>query len=227
MKKMTSEVQEKNEVNNNGITPKKLSSIMDMTHLNYGNMIKRLSGKRRFSDFILPYYSIALIIFSLTALVYPKAINTTLTTYFSIVISIVVLVYSITNGQAHYGTRIQKAEKIMLSIKNLQREINDSNAEEKKKEYDVVMGNAEFRSDMDFFKSVKQRCGRKGLNWFKIKYSKKYCLQVEDKEFYYKMKEYLGEMNPLFLQMEIILSFLLNCVIVLIPIAILILCFKI
>ena len=40
---------------------------METTQCNYDNMLKRLLRKKQFSNFVITYYSIALIIYSLTA----------------------------------------------------------------------------------------------------------------------------------------------------------------
>lgn len=40
---------------------------MEITQCNYDNMLKRLLRKKQFSNFVITYYSIALIIYSLTA----------------------------------------------------------------------------------------------------------------------------------------------------------------
>ena len=44
---------------------------MEITQCNYDNMLKRLLRKKQFSNFVITYYSIALIIYSLTAGCFP------------------------------------------------------------------------------------------------------------------------------------------------------------
>ena len=48
---------------------------METTQCNYDNMLKRLLRKKQFSNFVITYYSIALIIYSLTAEFFPEQFN--------------------------------------------------------------------------------------------------------------------------------------------------------
>ena len=88
----------------------KWKKIMDTTQSNYANMIKRLTRKSKFSNFILIYYSIFLIITTLTCKYFSDYYNVILSEYFSIILSIVVLAYSIINSNANYSVRIHILE---------------------------------------------------------------------------------------------------------------------
>ena len=78
----------------NKYNKEKVYDIMDTTQSNYANMLKRLSFKKTFSNFTITYYSVALIIYSLTAEYFPKIFDVKLSSYFNIILSIVVLTYS-------------------------------------------------------------------------------------------------------------------------------------
>lgn len=69
-------------------TKDKMYEIMDMTQCNQANMLKRLDRISKFSNFVLIYYSIVLIIYALTVIYFPKYYNSELSEYFSIIISI-------------------------------------------------------------------------------------------------------------------------------------------
>ena len=45
----------------------KMYDIMNTTQSNYSNMLKRLQIRKSFSNFVITYYSITLIVYTLTA----------------------------------------------------------------------------------------------------------------------------------------------------------------
>ena len=53
----------------------KMNDIMNTTQSNYSNMLKRLQQKKSFSNFVITYYSIALIVYSLTAVFFPEVFD--------------------------------------------------------------------------------------------------------------------------------------------------------
>ena len=111
-------------------------NIMNITQRNYSNMIKRLERKKVFSNYVITYYSIGLIIYSLTAEFFPDSFNIKLSSYFNIILSIVVLAYSLISSNAKYSERIQSVENILNEIKSKKRELTEKNVEEIIKEYD-------------------------------------------------------------------------------------------
>lgn len=90
-------------------------------------MLKRLDKNSKFSSFVLIYYSIVLIIYSLTSLYFPKYYDEILSGYFSIIISVVILAFSIINGNLKYSERIKATESTLNAIKVLKRELTDEN----------------------------------------------------------------------------------------------------
>ena len=93
--------------------------IMDITQTNYENMVKRLLIKKAFSNFTITYYSVALITYSLTAEFFPKMFNTKLSSYFNIILSIVVLTYSLIIANANYSERINSTENALNDVKSM------------------------------------------------------------------------------------------------------------
>lgn len=69
----------------------KVYDIMNTTQSNYSNMLKRLQLEKSFSNFVITYYSIALIVYSLTAVFFSNIFDEKLASYFNIILSIVVL----------------------------------------------------------------------------------------------------------------------------------------
>ena len=95
----------------------KNTDIMNTTQSNYSNMLKRLQSKKTFSNFVITYYSIALIVYSLTAEFYSDIFDVKLSSYFNIILSVVVLTYSLIITNAKYSERIQAAEKVLNEVK--------------------------------------------------------------------------------------------------------------
>lgn len=199
----------------------KVYDIMNTTQSNYSNMIKRLQTKKVFSNFVITYYSIGLIVYSLTAEFYPQIFDTKLSNYFNIILSIVVLTYSLIVSNAKYPERLQSAEKILNEVKAKKREITDDNASEKRKEYDNIMLKAEYRSDLDFFRTIKQQCRENNVRWYWYKEDLKKCTFNDAN----KLNNYLSENFPLTQQMKIILSYLWDLMIIIAPVVLFILCF--
>ena len=214
-------------------TKDKLFDIIDTTQMNYANMLKRLDRKAKFSNFVAIYYSIALIVYSLTEKFYSAFYDENLSEYFSIIISIVILAYSIVNSNAHYSERIKNAENILNSTKSLKRELTDGNLDDIKKKYDEIINKAEYRSDVDFFRTLKQKSKEYGIHWIiyridisnkknKSKYADKYA---DKKEKLDKLNNYLSEISPINQQINIVFDYILSGVIYIMPVLIFLICF--
>ena len=203
-------------------TREKMYDIMNTTQSNYSNMLKRLQRRKMFSNFVITYYSIALIVYSLTAKFFSKIFNENISNYFNIILSIVVLTYSLIIANAKYSERIHSAERILNEVKAKKRELKDENAQEKRKEYENIMSKAEYRSEIDFFRTLKQKCKNNDVRWFFYKIDLK---NMEDEEEAKKIKEYLSENFPFVQQFKIILQYMGEGIIIVIPIFIFALCF--
>ena len=195
---------------------------MNTTQSNYSNMLKRLQIRKSFSNFVITYYSITLIVYTLTAEFFPDKFNTELSNYFNIILSIVVLTYSLIITNAKYSERIQAAERILNEVKAKKRELTEGNVAEKRKEYENIMSKAEYRSEIDFFRTLKQKCKKNDVCWLRYK---KGLEKMEDRDEADKLKEYLSENFPLTQQLKIFLQYVGEGIIVIIPIFIFILCF--
>lgn len=102
--------------------------IMNMTQLNYANQLKRLSKNQSRANIILIYYSTALIVYSVASIIYPTIFNLKWMEFSSIILSVVVLLYSIINGNANYPQRIANIEKSLNQVKSLKRKIGSIRA---------------------------------------------------------------------------------------------------
>ena len=200
----------------------KMYDIMNTTQSNYSNMLKRLQIRKSFSNFVITYYSITLIVYTLTAEFFPDKFNTELSNYFNIILSIVVLTYSLIITNAKYSERIQAAERVLNEVKAKKRELTEGNVAEKRKEYENIMSKAEYRSEIDFFRTLKQKCKKNDVCWLRYK---KGLEKMEDRDEADKLKEYLSENLPLTQQLKIFLQYVGEGIIVIIPIFIFILCF--
>ena len=202
----------------------KVYDIMDTTQSNYANMLKRLSFKKTFSNFTITYYSVALIIYSLTAEFFSKLFDEKLSSYFNIILSIVVLKYSLINAYANYSERIHSAEKVLNDVKTKKRELTESNVDQKRNEYEEIMSKAEYRTDIDFFRTLKQKCKKNSICWLFYKPGIK-KLRKTDEEEAEKLNGYLSENFPLTQQLAIILQYLWGAIIIIIPVALFATCF--
>ena len=200
----------------------KVYDIMNTTQSNYSNMLKRMQAKKSFSNLVITYYSIALIVYTLTAEFFPEVFDVDLSSYFNIILSIVVLTYSLIITNAKYSERIQAAERVLNEVKAKKRELQDDNVAEKRKEYESIMSKAEYRSEIDFFRTLKQKCKKNDVHllWYKKDLEK-----MEDKEEADKLKDYLSENFPLTQQIKIVLQYIWEGVIVFIPILLFVFCF--
>ncbi len=200
----------------------KVYDIMNTTQSNYSNMLKRLQRRKAFSNFVITYYSITLIVYTLTAKFFQNQFNTELSNYFNIILSIVVLTYSLIITNAKYTERIHTAESVLNEIKAKKRDLLDDNVREKRNEYDNIMLKAEYRSEIDFFHTLKQKCKNNDVCWWCYKRGLK---KMEDQDEAKKLKEYLSENFPLTQQIKIFLQYIGEGIIVIIPIVIFVICF--
>ena len=192
--------------------------ICSTTLSNYINMEKRLSESKRMSNLILTYYSIFLIINSLTAL-YFEWYNKQLCEYFGLILSIVLLAYSLINSNANYSQRIDSVTNAINELKTLKRTLTDDNINEFKDKYYNITDNVEFRSDIDFFYTVKSLCKELNVNCFK-RPSKILGEGLE----YEKIRNYLSELSPVLLQIKIMFKICLNVFLLVLPIIVTLLC---
>lgn len=102
--------------------------IMNMAQLNYANQLKRLSKNQSRANIILIYYSTALIVYSVASIIYPTIFSLKWMEFSSIILSVVVLLYSIINGNANYPQRIANIEKSLNQVKSLKRKIGSIRA---------------------------------------------------------------------------------------------------
>lgn len=170
----------------------KQCNIMDITLLNYSNMLKRLKHNDIFSDFVLIYYSIVLIFLASLSMYYPDYINEKLCSFISLNMSVIVLAFSIINGSSNFKIRIKNVESSLNKIKNLKREISsnlehsiysDEDKENMLKEiineYNSIVDSTEVRKDIDFCKSIKSMQNSNDAE--KIKNAKKQLTEVNMK----------------------------------------------
>ncbi|MBF8983268.1 SLATT domain-containing protein [Lutibacter sp. B2] len=221
----TTNVKSINKVSDLYSSEDKWKSICDATFSNYSNMSKRFKKNDMTSKFILIYYSTSLIIYSLTSKFFPNYYHDVLGEYFSIIISIVILVYSIINMNAHYSERISKIQDAINQLKTLKREISHGNLEEFKKNYIKIVDKQELRLDIDFFNTVKQLCRQKDIIWWLPLLMIKTESNNEEEDLEkIRIKKYLSEIDRYSLQLRIIMNFILDLLLILIPVIILLLC---
>lgn len=95
---------------------------MEVTQANYANQLRRLSKDGKRADFILIYYSLAIFVYTLSGIIYPGLINEDWASYAGLILSVIVLVYSIINSKAGYPERIAKIQNALNAVKRIRRE---------------------------------------------------------------------------------------------------------
>lgn len=200
----------------------KWKKIMDTTQINYSNMVKRLTRKSKISNFALIYYSIFLIISSLTCKYFPTIFNCKLADYFNIILSVIVLAYSLINNNANYSIRIANIENSLNQIKNIKRELDKDNLKDNINKYIEITDKTERREDVDFFITIKE---------LKRKYKRaedsKKNNEQEDREIIQQKKavdDYLSEINVGYQILKILLEFSWYVILMLIPIVVFLIC---
>lgn len=207
----------------------KWKKIMDTTQSNYVNMRKRLSRRNKISNFALIYYSIFLIINTLTCKYFPAYFNAKLSEYFGIIISIIVLVYSLINNNANYPVRITKIEDSINKMKTIKRQLENRDLQECVEEYNKITDSTETREDVDFFLTVKHLAKEFNINWMTKKHRKNAPEpSPENKEKYEEQEkvvnDYLSELNTLVEQGKIVLEFIWAIILFITPMVIFLLC---
>ena len=200
----------------------KWKKIMDTTQSNYANMIKRLTRKSKFSNFILIYYSIFLIITTLTCKYFSDYYNVILSEYFSIILSIVVLAYSIINSNANYSVRIHILENSLNELKNLKRELDQADLQECVCKYNNMTDKTERREDIDFFNTVRSLAKLYDVSILKKKVKKVYT--DNDKEKVDVVLGYLSEISVLMAITKIVIEYLWYIIVIFIPIIMFVIC---
>lgn len=209
---------------------KKWKKIINTTQSNYANMIKRLSRKQKVSNFVLIYYSIFLIINTLTAKYFPDFFDSSLAEYFGIILSVVMLAYSLINNSANYAVRISNVEEALNKLKTIKRDLANDNLQECIKKYNKITDTTERREDVDFFVTVKHLCKEFGINWLTKQHKKKISKPKGEEELEeYNNQEkvvnnYISEINVVVEEGKIIFESLWEFVLFVVPIIIFILC---
>ncbi|WP_096635835.1 SLATT domain-containing protein [Clostridium cochlearium] len=218
-----------NDIDENKYDKRKWKKIMDITQNNYANILKRLTRKSKVSNNVLISYSIFLIMCSLTSKYFPSRFNVNLAEYFNIVLSVIILVYSLINNNANYNIRIVNMEKSLNDIKDIKRKLNEESLEECIEKYNKITSQTERREDVDFFITVKNLCKKHNINWFtkREKKNKIYSIKEElscNEEINKKNKReieainnYLCEINVIHEEIKLILEYFWYLILILIP----------
>lgn len=99
--------------------------------------------------------------------------------------------------------------------------------QEKKREYDEIMLGAEYRAEVDFFKTIKQICKENDVKWYWYKGDIKKLRENGNEEEAEKLNNYLSENFPISQQIKIIVSYLRDAMIIIIPLLLFLLCFAV
>lgn len=201
----------------------KWKKIMDTTQSNYANMVKRLTRKSKFSNFILIYYSIFLIVTTLTIKYFNGYYNPVLSEYFSIILSVVILAYSLINNNANYGIRIYNIENSLNDLKNLKRKLDQGSLEECVEKYNDITDKTERREDIDFFHTIRSLAKLYNISIFTKKPKKRSDGEI-DREKVKVVTDYLADINVFIEISKMILEYAWYLIVILIPVLVFIIC---
>ena len=208
----------------------KLRKIIETTLSNYANMIKRLERKKNVAEIMLIYYSVFLIVGTLTGKYFPQHYNVIWNEYFNIILSIVVLIFSLVNKNANYASRIDSLMDSLNGLKTIKRKLDDDSIEKYNEKYNEIVDKTERRNDTDFFRTVKQLCREYKISWIKKKRKGEDFLERNGYSSEMKEKQdkvinnYLSEINVMIEEIKIIFEYFLDTVLFAIPIIIFIFC---
>ena len=132
-------------------------------------MDRRLRYQKKTADFILIYYSLTAIILTLTVKYYPEYMSARWGEFWNLILSIVILTYSLINSSANYEQRIQNCRLVIAGINHIKRTVGSDqcNSQKIQQEYSDIVKKAEPRDDVDFFRTLKQQCGELDILWWK------------------------------------------------------------
>lgn len=204
--------------------------ILKCTQLNYSNLLNRLSKDNKRSNFIIIYYSVALIIYSLSTHFFGTVFNEEFTSYASIILSIIVLIYSIINSNARYSERITNVLYGLNEIKSLKRRLavgEDLTIIDK--EYGEIIEQVEYRDDLDFYRTICYMCNKYGINVSNgadIDNPKYTVSESEDelKIIKAEIRGYISEINPPIQKFQMGVRFLWHILLYSFPVLIFLLC---
>lgn len=221
--------------------------IMDRAQSNYAYQLKRLTRDKKRADFILIYYSLALIVYSLSAKFYPLFFDETWISYSSIILSTIVLIYSVVISHAEYSDRIASIQHGLNEVKRLKRELGslpedlpentssiseDGNTDSHlsifnrlKNEYDQLVSSTEVRDDLDFYYTILQLSKRHKIpkrSVYFYNYSSDFgqAEKCENKEELDELIGYIAENNPLAQLFHVVILRIWHIILYLTPLAV-------
>ena len=189
-----------------------------------------MSKDHKRSNFIIIYYSIALIIYSLSTHFFDTVFNEDFTSYASIILSIIVLIYSIINSNARYSERITDVLYGLKEIKALKRRLAaGEDLAIVDAEYGEIIEQVEYRDDLDFYRTICYMCNRYGINvnnGADIENPKYTVNESEEKLKIIKSEiwGYISEINPSVQKFQIWVHFLWHILLYSFPVLIFLLC---
>lgn len=205
---------------------------VDIMCMHYSNLLKRINVRKKFSDFIMVYYSVVLIIYSISNISYEEYFDGKLLTYMSLIISILLLVYSLINSSENFSKRVRDAEYTERNLRKLKRELINSEVkdiENYKNEFNKFMLISEKIEDIDIFRTLKQQAKLNGIDIWRCNkgaYGKNESNIDNNSDKYFDFWTIKCNIN-IYLQLaKIFMEYFLYAVLVIAPIIIIIICYK-
>ena len=149
-----------------------------------------------------------------------------MSSYFGIILSVVVLAYSLIISNAKYTERAQRAEEVLKCLESIIRELTEENFKEKYEESNKIIQKAEYRSEMDYFKTVNHLCKENDVRWYYYKRDlEKYNTTSEKCEIARKLNGFLSSTTPFIQYIRIVFQRIWKTIIYVVPVILFIVCF--
>lgn len=115
----------------------------------YEKMISRIENESKLFNYALIYYSVCLIAYSLFAVIFPMAIDQYWFPFCNIMISVVMLVFSVINNHTNFQERIHKISKSKSELNKLLAQNGVHISEEAEVKYYSIVDNTERETQED------------------------------------------------------------------------------
>lgn len=132
----------------------------------YEKMISRIERKSKISNYLLIYYSIVLIAYSLVAFIFSKAVNPYTLPFYNIMISVTMLIFSVVNNLANYQERLEKIKKSKQALGKLEIEAGYMDLKDVQSKYVDIVENTEKALSRDIISVDDDRISFYGVGEF-------------------------------------------------------------
>lgn len=190
------------------------------SYINKGNRLRRKQGRYTFFQV---YYSVMLIIYTITQISFKQYFHDALATYLSLILSVVMLVISVLPSASDCSGKISETEETLRALRKAARELDEpEKLPSVRQDYIQIMRGAERRADIDFFRTWKGKCREEEVYWLKL-LLKPHTYSGDEKK--KQLIEYIRQVEPFRLMCLEVFEVLGDIVLFILPLVIFVFCF--